>query len=144
MTEAGGTRHRPRPIEELADVHDFLEEVRLRPGMWVRRSSLQHLNSMLTGYRVALGIHNIAEPFDFWNPGSQGRFSEWLWQRLGRHSSLGWAVEIEREAEQAGRPAMQVFFELLDEFRASDQQSHDEAAPGINTPSEPQQPNAAE
>ncbi|WP_328639807.1 hypothetical protein [Streptomyces canus] len=89
----------PRHVGDLTDVYGFLEEVRLRPGMWVHRSSLQHLNSMLTGCRVALGIYDIAEPFDFWTPGSQGRFSEWLWKRLGRHSSLGWATEIERETE---------------------------------------------
>jgi hypothetical protein len=117
MAETGRTR--PRQLAEFADVYDFLEEVRLRPGMWVRGSSLQHLDSMLSGYRIALGVHNIEEPFDFWNRGS---FSEWLWQRLGRHSSLGWATEIEREAEQADRPAIEMFFELLDEFRATDRQ----------------------
>ncbi|MFC8512814.1 hypothetical protein [Streptomyces sp. NPDC057257] len=117
MAEADGTRRRPRQLGELADVYDFLEEVRLRPNMWVRHNSLQHLDSMLTGYRVALGIHDIAEPFDFWNPGSHRPFSQWLCQRLGRQSSLGWATEIEREAEQAGRPAMEMFFEFLDEFR---------------------------
>jgi hypothetical protein len=117
-SDVGGTRRRRSRIEDLTDVYDFLEEVRLRPGMWVRSNSLQHLDSILTGYRLALGIHDIAEPFDFWTPGSQGRFAEWLWQRLGRHSPLGWAVEIEREAERSGRPAMEMFFELLDEFRA--------------------------
>ncbi|MGX1471496.1 UNVERIFIED_CONTAM: hypothetical protein RKD50_000304 [Streptomyces canus] len=117
-SDVGGTRRRPRRIEDLTDVYDFLEEVRLRPGMWVRSNSLQHLDSTLTGYRLALGIHDIAEPFDFWTPGSQSRFSEWLCQRQGSPSSLGWAAEIEREAERSGRPAMEMFFELLDEFRA--------------------------
>jgi hypothetical protein len=91
-----------------------------------------HLNSMLTGYRVALGIHDIAEPFDFWTPGSQSRFSEWLCQRQGRPSSLGWAAEIEREAERSGRPAMEMFFELLHEFRAN-------AKPDRHPPTETQQ-----
>ncbi|MET7692804.1 hypothetical protein ABZT06_33375 [Streptomyces sp. NPDC005483] len=117
-SDAPGTRRKPRRIEDLTDVYDFLEEVRLRPGMWVRNNSLQHLDSMLTGYRVALGIHDIAEPFDFWTPGSPSHFSEWLCQRQGRPSSLGWAPEIEREAERSGRLAMEMFFELLDEFRA--------------------------
>ncbi|MGA5202009.1 hypothetical protein [Streptomyces variegatus] len=111
-------RRRPRQLDELTDVYDFLEEVRLRPGMWIRHCSLQHLDSLLTGYRIALGVHDVAEPFDFWNPGSQSRFSEWLCQRLGRPSSLGWAVQIEREAEQASMAAMEMFFDLLDEFRA--------------------------
>ncbi|WP_326666980.1 hypothetical protein [Streptomyces canus] len=138
-SDVGGTRRKPRHVEDLTDVYDFLEEVRLRPGMWVNRSSLQHLDSMLTGYRVALGIHDIAEPFDFWTPGSQGRFAEWLWQRLGRHSPLGWAVEIEREAERSGRPAMEMFFELLDEFRAADHQGQDGAKPDGHPPAETQQ-----
>ena len=97
MADPGGTGRRPRPVDELADVYDFLEEVRLRPGMWVRLRSLQHLDSMLTGYRVALGVHDIAEPFDFWTPGAPSRFSEWLCRRQGRDSALGWATEIERE-----------------------------------------------
>ncbi|MFC5214511.1 hypothetical protein [Streptomyces coerulescens] len=123
--EAAETRRSPRQLGELTGVYDFLEEVRLRPGMWVRHRSLQHLDSMLTGYRVALGVHDIAEPFDFWNPGGAQRpFSEWLCRRLGRESSLGWATEIEREAERSGRPAMEMFFEFLDEFRGLDHQPH--------------------
>ncbi|MET8078329.1 hypothetical protein [Streptomyces sp. NPDC005303] len=117
-SDVSETRRRPRHLEALTDVYDFLEEVRLRPGMWVHSNSLQHLNSMLTGYRLALGIHDIAEPFDFWTPGGQSHFSEWLCQRQGRPSSLGWATEIEREAERSDRPAMEMFFELLDEFLA--------------------------
>ncbi|MET8784910.1 hypothetical protein [Streptomyces sp. NPDC004589] len=117
MTEQGKARRAPRPLTELTDVYDLLEEVRLRPGMWVRRSSLQHLDSMLTGYRIALEIHDAEEEFDFRHTGP---FSEWLWKRLGMSypSALGWAVEIERAAEAAGTPAMEMFFNLLDEFRA--------------------------
>ncbi|QDO39859.1 hypothetical protein FNV62_18260 [Streptomyces sp. RLB3-17] len=59
-----------------------------------------------------------AEAFDFWNPGCQEPFAEWLWKRLGRHSSLGWAAEIEREAEASNTPAVELFFSLLDEYRA--------------------------
>ncbi|MFM9614948.1 hypothetical protein [Streptomyces niveiscabiei] len=104
-------------------VYDFLEQVRLRPGMWVRGSSLAHLDSMLAGYRIALEAHDIEEPYDFWHLGTQDRFSDWLQQRLGRRSSLSWAAEIEREAERAGRPAIEMFFEFLDEFRAGDERT---------------------
>ncbi|MEV6183951.1 hypothetical protein AB0M07_44355, partial [Streptomyces sp. NPDC052015] len=83
MTETAKARRAPRQLGELHDVYAFLEEVRLRPGMWVRGSSLQHLHSMLLGYRVALGVHGIEEPFDFWSPGILGCFSEWLWGRAG-------------------------------------------------------------
>ncbi|WP_252536944.1 hypothetical protein [Streptomyces sp. RO-S4] len=118
MAETIGPRRQPRQLTELSNVHDFLEEVRLRPGMWVHRKSLQHLDSMLVGYRVALGVHGVAEDFDFWNPGTGSPFAEWLCRRLGRHSSLGWAAQIEREAEAAGVPAIELFFSFFDEYRA--------------------------
>jgi hypothetical protein len=72
---------------------------------------------MLTGYWVALEVHGVGEEFDFWHTGP---FSQWLWKRLGMPygSALGWAVEIERAADAASRPAMEMFFDLLDEFRA--------------------------
>ncbi|MEU8460443.1 hypothetical protein [Streptomyces sp. NPDC029003] len=117
MTETAKGRRAPRKPIELRDVYEFLEEVRLRPGMWVRRSSLQHLDSILVGYRVASEIHGIDESFEFWNGGP---FAEWLWKRLGLSypSALGWAVEIERAAEIAEVPAMEMFFAFLDEFRS--------------------------
>ena len=110
---ANDGRRMLRRTAELADVVEFLEEVRLRPGMWVRGGSLEHLESMLVGYRVALDVHGIAEEFDFW-PG--GRFTEWLCAKLGRHSSLSWSARIEREAAAAGLNPMDVFFNFLDEY----------------------------
>ncbi|MGW1674832.1 hypothetical protein [Streptomyces sp. NPDC002324] len=120
MTEAGKARPRLRQLNELTDMYDFLDEVRLRPGMWVRGRSLLHLESMLMGYTAALGVHGIDEDCDL-QPGSLGPFAQWLWRRLGMTypSSLGWAVEIERRAEQIDVPAMEMFFELVDEFRAA-------------------------
>ncbi|MDQ0577895.1 hypothetical protein [Streptomyces rishiriensis] len=117
MTEMAAGRPGPRKPRELRDVHEFLDQVRLRPGMWVRRGSLQHLDSMLVGYAVACEIHDSDESFDFWN---SGPFSQWLWKRMNMAypSNLGWAVEIERAAESAGMPPMEMFFSLLDEFRA--------------------------
>ncbi|MFF7866294.1 hypothetical protein ACFZCT_07520 [Streptomyces qaidamensis] len=118
MTEAEMARRTPRQLAEMRDVYDLLEEVRLRPGMWVRGSSLQHLHSMLLGYRVALAVHGAEESFDFWTPGNQSPFDAWLTKRMDEHTSLGWSAVIEREAEATGRSAMELFFELLDEFRA--------------------------
>lgn len=117
MNEVGKVRPKPRQLTELADVYELLEEVRLRPGMWIRRGSLLDLDSMLRGYWIALEIHRVEEDFAFKQTGT---FSAWLWPRLGMayESALGWAVEIERAAETAGRPAIELFFELLDEFRA--------------------------
>ncbi|WP_432166491.1 hypothetical protein [Streptomyces sp. bgisy031] len=111
-------RRAPRHANEIRDVDDLLDEIRLRPGMWVRGNSLLHLESMLMGYRIALNPHGAAADWPFWSPGSQGLFSDWLWQRLGRHSSLGWATEIEREAQAVGQEPMDLFFSLFNEYRA--------------------------
>ncbi|WP_240802019.1 hypothetical protein [Streptomyces sp. A1136] len=92
--------------------------------MWVRRSSLLHLDSMLTGFWVAEQVHDAHTEWGFrdgkWDFSHLGPFSTWLWSRLGmKHpSALGWAVEIERAAEAEGKPGMELFFELLDDFRA--------------------------
>ncbi|MFF4835655.1 hypothetical protein [Streptomyces sp. NPDC001315] len=121
MTEANNPRRQPRQLAELSSVHEFLDEIRLRPGVWLPGDSLEHLGSMLIGYRAAMAVHDIDECFDFWSPGTQGPFAEWLWQRLGRHSPLGWATEIEREARTAGTPAIELFFALFDEYRREHQ-----------------------
>ncbi|MET8475158.1 hypothetical protein ABZY90_18705 [Streptomyces sp. NPDC006422] len=108
----------PRHASELSNVYDLLDEVRLRPNMWVRGGSLFHLDSMLMGYRIALNPHGVSEDWPFWNPGGPGKFAEWLWHRLGRESCLSWAREIEREAEATDRHPMDLFFSLFDEYRA--------------------------
>ncbi|GGU48672.1 hypothetical protein [Streptomyces violascens] len=119
MAETGDARPAVRRSGELRSVNDLLEQVRARPGVWVRRGSLQHLDSMLAGYRTALEVHGVDEELDVMS-GAGGPFAEWLWGHLGMAfpSELGWAVEIERAAGTAGRDAMELFFEFLDEFRA--------------------------
>ncbi|MER8262918.1 hypothetical protein ABT007_01845 [Streptomyces griseus] len=118
---------KPRPLSELKDLHDYLDDVRLRPGMYVRGRSITHLASILYGYRVACEIHGIPSTTDF-EPG--GPFNEWLWPRLrlGYESSLGWAIEIERAAEAAGIAPLDMFFGLLDEFRAERDDAPQDAA----------------
>ncbi|NUP39189.1 MAG: hypothetical protein HOY76_19790 [Streptomyces sp.] len=41
--------------QDCVDVYDFLDQIRLRPGMWLSGSSLRDLQTMLIGYQVALG-----------------------------------------------------------------------------------------
>ncbi|MGY0068595.1 hypothetical protein ACWZEH_17640 [Streptomyces sp. QTS137] len=120
MTAENTARRKLRPLAELTNIHEFLDEVRQRPSMWIHGNSLHHLESMLAGYRIAMEIHGVhEEEYDFWSPGSQGPFTDWLRGRLGRESALRWATEIEREAEAAGVPAVELFFSLLDEYRAA-------------------------
>ncbi|MGY5106147.1 hypothetical protein [Streptomyces sp. 900105245] len=120
MVAARNTASRePRHLTELRSVYEFLDEIRQRPGMWVRYRSLQHLDSILIGYRIAMEVHGICEEeFPFWGVDGRGPFEEWFQQRRGQHSALGWPIEIERDAEAAGVPAIELFFSLLDEYRA--------------------------
>ncbi|MFF5633571.1 hypothetical protein [Streptomyces sp. NPDC012825] len=110
MTEA-------KHVDECRGVYDFLDQVRLRSGMFVRNGSLLGLHFMLYGFRVASAIYGPQAVLDFERGGS---FTEWLWPRLGRtHSSpLGWAIEITKVAQVANRASIDLFFDLLDEFKA--------------------------
>ncbi|MEU3448809.1 hypothetical protein AB0H29_16530 [Streptomyces thermolilacinus] len=87
--------------QNCTDVYDFLDQVRLRPGMWLRGGSLHDLESMLRGYQVALGVNSINEPCDFWHGGA---FSKWLGTRLGGTGPLGWAADIERNTPAGSTP----------------------------------------
>lgn len=87
--------------QDCTDVYDFLDQIRLRPGMWLSAGSLRDLQTMLIGYQVALGVHSVNEPCDFWHGGA---FSQWLGTRLGGSSPLGWAADIERSPPTARLP----------------------------------------
>ncbi|WP_174887240.1 hypothetical protein [Streptomyces abyssomicinicus] len=123
MPASDASGRAPKHASELNDVYELLDAIRLRPGMWVRGGSLLHLDSMLVGYRIALNLRDVDDDWPFWSPGKPGPFSDWLWQRLGRHSSLSWAAEIEREAQAADQSAMDLFFSLFDEYRAERSQT---------------------
>ncbi|WP_222127787.1 hypothetical protein [Streptomyces sp. SLBN-31] len=65
----------PRPIDQCRDVQDVLDQIRLRPSMWVRQGCLRDLQNILIGYAAALSVHGVDEPFTL-SPG--GPFAEWL------------------------------------------------------------------
>ncbi|MEU6541552.1 hypothetical protein [Streptomyces sp. NPDC047000] len=99
--------------QDCTDVNDFLNQIRLRPGMWLPSGRLQDLQFILIGYRVALGVHSIDEPFVFW---PEADFVRWLHEKHGLSGSLGWAAEIEHRAT-AGTTPVDEFFRLLDDYR---------------------------
>lgn len=110
--------------QNCTDVYDFLDQVRLRPGMWLRGGSLHDPESMLMGYQVALGVNSINEPCDFWHGGA---FSKWLGTRLGGTGPLGWAADIERNTP-AGSTPVDEFFRLLDAYRSDASHASAQAA----------------
>ncbi|MYV69128.1 hypothetical protein GT043_24940 [Streptomyces sp. SID2131] len=68
-------------------------------------------------------VHSAEEDFPFWALGGSAPFGTWLNERAGRPSALRWAAQIECEAEATGTPALELFFTLLDQFRAERQQT---------------------
>ncbi|MEU3355175.1 hypothetical protein [Streptomyces sp. NPDC037389] len=98
---------------DCTDVYDFLEQVRLRPGMWLHGGSLHHLQAILIGYQVAATVHSVDDPCDFWHGGG---FSQWLGNHFDGTSPLGWASDIERNTPEGSTP-VQEFFRLLDAYR---------------------------
>ncbi|MFD5105251.1 hypothetical protein [Streptomyces cinereoruber] len=112
---------KPKRLDEFESVYDLLEQVRLRPGMWVPGSSLLQLDSMLIGYRVAMAVHEAEEDFPFWTPGGDSPFDAWLSERNGAGSSLRWSTQIEHEARTTDTPPIELFFSLLDQFRSEQQ-----------------------
>ncbi|MET9880994.1 barstar family protein [Actinacidiphila glaucinigra] len=130
------TEDSPRRVakhwQDCTNVYDFLEQIRLRPGAWLSGGSLRDLQSMLIGYQVAVGVHSITEPCDFWHGGA---FSQWLGKRLGGSSPLGWAADIERNTPN-GSTSVDEFFHLLDAYRSDAAQNPEPTAattapPGI-------------
>lgn len=116
MSASAGRRPAPKPISEIRDVYDFLDNVRLRPGMYVPQSSVTHLHSMLHGFDVAMQVSGNpgATPF-----GTDGPFAEWLRDHVGSdYGSLTWGRAIELTAEDRSVSAIDLFFGLLDKFRA--------------------------
>ena len=110
MSTGTSPKPQPRPLSECSDVYDVLQDIQLRPGMWVR--SLSELQTMLWGYGVALQVHGVTEP----DPFSSGReFSEWLGKRFGWGMSLGWAYAIETRAKDEA--PLDMFFRLAEEYR---------------------------
>ncbi|MFD9860059.1 barstar family protein [Streptomyces alboflavus] len=103
-----------RRMREYSDVYDVLEQIRLRPRMWLLGGSLKDLRSFLTGYGAALAVHSPDEPFAFW---PQEDFTDWLHKHYGTTSSLDWAEEIERRTP-AGSTPFDEFFRLLGVFKA--------------------------
>ncbi len=109
-------RPSPVPLAECTDVYGLLDQVRLRPGMWVRGRTLRELETTLWGYGMALEIHGVREPFPF---GPRGGFGEWLYARFGWGTTCGWAFAIEQNA--GTEDPLAAFFRLANEYRVHQQ-----------------------
>jgi len=103
-----------------SSVFEVLDEIRRRPGIYVggdesrRAMQLQNLEQLLCGYALALRHHQIQEPVaDFIQ-----ELGNYLWETKGWSASCGPITAI-REAAKSDEEAWVLFWNLVDEFRAT-------------------------
>jgi hypothetical protein len=116
-------RHGPVKAE---NVYGLLEDIRARPQYWSGvLGSLDQLSLLLVGYRAAVENHGAEQDIDF-AFGNPGPFSDWLLHRrhpagssaMARSIAFAWPLAIDHMATDRNVPAFDLFFELVDEFRA--------------------------
>jgi hypothetical protein len=96
------------------NLHDQLENIRLRPAMYFGSKSLKALEGFIYGYHTALRIHKMDEEPYF----SSAHFNEWLVYAHKVDSKckiMGWTNYL---LESAGNEekAFDKFFKLYEEF----------------------------
>lgn len=97
----------------MSGLLDILEKIKVRPGMYIGKSSVSDLFVFLAGYKTArreLGIEPTARENEFY-----GEFQPWLQKRFQVQSVNSWAkiIMLYSVDEKEG---FEYFFQLLDEF----------------------------
>ena len=99
----------------MKDVYALIDEIERRPAMFTGVKSITALRAFFNGYLSALWDNNI--PIAERGPFSRA-IHKWVAQRLGRpESNLGWDQIILEETKGDEASAVDMFFELLKEFR---------------------------
>jgi len=98
------------------NIYEVLSEIRRKPGFYIVDPELTRLDSFMAGYSCGLAQCGMTFPLE--EPDFH-RFYDWVAHRLGySESTSGWYKMI-RGRCASEREAYDKFFELLDEFRAS-------------------------
>ena len=109
--DSTGTRERALNEPEQ-NVFAWLDRIRARPAMWLRKSALRELQPLTFGYYCGLREHGIVESV----PDFGQHFNDWLYYRTGWSCCQGWEVAFEQRY-QTSEEAFVAFFEFVDEFR---------------------------
>ncbi|NJK51665.1 MAG: hypothetical protein HC936_00835 [Leptolyngbyaceae cyanobacterium SU_3_3] len=95
-------------------LYQLLQDIKARPGMFLGNCSITRLRSFLNGYcsaRADLGLPLTEQEKAF------NEFQSWIQQRFHIASSQGWDRIILFHATDE-RAALDLFFELFDQFQA--------------------------
>ncbi len=97
------------------DVYDFFEKIKERPAMYVGAKSLTRIQMFFYGYLYALDLQDI--DFDHKKFGPYN-FHDWIANKLGwAESTSGWLNMILDKANGDDEKAVDLFYDLLEEFK---------------------------
>jgi hypothetical protein len=96
-------------------LYEMLARIQQRPGMYLGQCSITRLRSFLDGYigaREDLGIALTEQEKNL------GRFQDWIQERFKITSTQGWdSIILFYSADE--RDALDLFFQLFEQFRYS-------------------------
>jgi phosphoribosylanthranilate isomerase len=97
------------------DVYEFFEKIRERPAMYVGKKSLTRIQMFFYGFLYALDLQDIEFNQRKFGP---HYFHEWIASKLGwAEGTSGWLNMILNEVNNDEEKAVDLFYELLDEFK---------------------------
>jgi len=105
----------PTDTKKINDVYDLIDTIRPRPAMYFGDNKISNLQAFLSGYDFSTYVHNIKDKSvfpPFWY------FNEWAMHKYNwRESTAGWKNIILKENENNEEKALNVCFEMIDEFK---------------------------
>ena len=105
------------------DVYEFFDKIKERPAKYVGKKSLTRIQMFFYGYCYALDLQHIefkGEKFKSYS------FHDWIAEKLGwRESTSGWLNMILDKANGDEEKAVDLFYELLDEFKLENESLSD-------------------
>ena len=102
-------------------LYKMIEDMRVRPAMYLGTSSVTKLQSFLDGYQAALYNFDIEEIQDILLPLPFWFFHEYVARRFDYYESTsGWCNMILDQTAQDEEKGLQLFYTLLDEFKQLD------------------------
>ncbi|MGL6340469.1 MAG: hypothetical protein ACRC80_15180, partial [Waterburya sp.] len=96
----------------MIDTYELFYKIKEKPPLYIGGRSIYQLKAFYDGYifaKMELGEPITAQDEDF------EHFHSWLEQRLNARTNLSW-VKILEFCSRDEREALDLFFELLDEF----------------------------
>lgn len=99
----------------VQDIYSLLEKMKVRPGMYLGNSKISSMDNFLNGFNFAEMItgKRLKKEFPpFWY------FHEWVMDKYKyNESTAGWKNIILTENENNEEKALQIFFDMIEEFK---------------------------